>query len=314
MLDLAVRRNGASLVAACTGVVIGLVAITPAAGYVVPGYAIIIGGITAAFGYGMLWLKRKLQGMGSIMGFDDTLDAFAVHGMGGALGAFFTGLFATKSVNPAGADGAFYGNPALLGWQVVAILISILISFGFTGILLGVMKAIPWFGVRATGEEELVGLDRTFHKEIIDTYDFADATELTASPRLRGKFIDESTLGKQKVYKTREQEEEELYPSIQKVGHKGALTRTVNEDDGTGKNAQPTRNIMDEISSDSETASLSVELKQRNGAANVASGRGESEGSTSSSESADLSAEKPAVAKKASKKNAPAKKAKGKAK
>jgi hypothetical protein len=315
LLDLAVRRNGASLVAASTGVVIGLVAITPAAGYVVPGYSIIIGGVTAAFGYGMLWLKRRLQGMGSFFGFDDTLDAFAVHGMGGALGSFFTGLFATKSINPSGADGAFYGNPSLLGWQMVAILITIIISFGLTAILLGIMKAIPWFGVRATGEEEFAGLDRTFHKEIIDTYDFADATELAASPRLdRPKILDQSNLAKQKVYKTREEEDAELYPSIQKRGFKGALTRGGPEEDTAKKTAQPARNIMDEVSSDSddEESEDGTPLTSKKAAAKSNNQESSSSSDSSDSESESSSVEVKPVSKKVGKKSTPAQKAKSK--
>ena len=97
------RDNKPSVLGIVTGAVVGLVAITPAAGYVTPLAAIVIGGLAAPISYSRSKPRQK-------MGLDESLDVWACHGMGGTWGALATGLFATKAVNPAGADGLFYGN------------------------------------------------------------------------------------------------------------------------------------------------------------------------------------------------------------
>lgn len=146
-----------TLLGAVTGAVVGLVAITPGAGYVGPLSAIIIGFLVSPMCYfAMSVLKPKL-------GYDDSLDAFGCHGIGGIWGALATGLFATKAVNPAGADGLFYGNPAQLGIQVL----SILATAAFSAIItFAILKTISIFtSLRVSEKEEEEGLDITQHGE-----------------------------------------------------------------------------------------------------------------------------------------------------
>ena len=97
------------------------------------------------------------------LGYDDALDAFGVHGVGGFWGALATGLWATKSVNPAGADGWFYGNPAQFFVQLKAALITVVFSLVASYVLL---KLVGLFaGLRANEREERIGLDLTDHRE-----------------------------------------------------------------------------------------------------------------------------------------------------
>jgi Amt family ammonium transporter len=140
-----------------TGAVAGLVAITPASGFVAPTGAIAIG-----IGAGLIpWLAvTYIKGS---LGYDDSLDAFGVHGIGGMWGAIATGLFATRSVNPAGADGLFYGNPALLWIQIKTVLITVVFSFAVGYALLKLVEA--FMGLRVSEHEERVGLDLTLHRE-----------------------------------------------------------------------------------------------------------------------------------------------------
>ncbi len=140
-----------------TGAVAGLVSITPAAGFVNAAGAIGVG-----IGAGVIpWLfvsfvKPKL-------GYDDALDAFGVHGIGGIWGALATGLWATKTINPAGADGLFYGNAMQLFIQLKAVLVTLGYSFAISVVLLMIIKAV--MGLRATEEGERIGLDLTDHRE-----------------------------------------------------------------------------------------------------------------------------------------------------
>lgn len=140
-----------------TGAVAGLVAITPAAGFVTPMDAIWIGfGVSVICYFAVAFLKIKL-------GYDDTLDAFGVHGIGGMWGAIATGLWGNTSVNSAGTNGLFYGNPDLLMIQVKAVLITAVYSFVVTVILL---KVIGWiFGLRVSQQDERIGLDLSQHRE-----------------------------------------------------------------------------------------------------------------------------------------------------
>jgi Amt family ammonium transporter len=140
-----------------TGVVGGLVAITPAAGFVNLGGALGIGiGVSLICYFSVAYVKVKL-------GYDDSLDAFGVHGVGGMWGAIATGLWATKSVNPAGADGLFYGNPGQLLIQIKATLATAVYSFVVTWILMKIVDSV--IGLRATEQEERIGLDLTQHRE-----------------------------------------------------------------------------------------------------------------------------------------------------
>jgi len=140
-----------------TGVVAGLVAITPASGFVNPVGAIWIGIGVSVFCYmAVAVLKVKF-------GYDDSLDAFGVHGIGGMWGALATGLWATKAVNPAGANGLFYGNPAQFFIQLKAVVITAAYSFVMTFAILKVLDVI--MGLRASEQDERIGLDLTQHRE-----------------------------------------------------------------------------------------------------------------------------------------------------
>jgi len=98
-----------------------------------------------------------------LFGYDDALDAFGVHGIGGTWGALATGLFASKAINSAGADGLFFGNPAQLGIQAIAVLISWVFCFVGTLIILAIVAGIT--GLRVTEEDERLGLDLSQHDE-----------------------------------------------------------------------------------------------------------------------------------------------------
>jgi Amt family ammonium transporter len=140
-----------------TGAVAGLVAITPAAGFVSVIPAIIIGALVSVFCYiAVAVIKPKL-------GYDDSLDAFGVHGIGGMWGAIATGLFASKAVNPAGANGLFYGNPHQVWVQFVAVLATIAYSAIGTFIIYKVINI--FVTMRVPEKEELFGLDLSQHHE-----------------------------------------------------------------------------------------------------------------------------------------------------
>ncbi len=142
---------------AASGAVAGLVAITPAAGFVSPVSAILIGLVAGTLCYLAVVAKSKL-------GYDDALDVVGVHGVGGLWGALATGLFATTTVNPNGANGFFYGNPSLLGVQALGAGAAIAYSLILTFIILKAIDATV--GLRISAEEEQQGLDLTQHSEI----------------------------------------------------------------------------------------------------------------------------------------------------
>ena len=150
------RDNKPSVLGIVTGAVVGLVAITPAAGFVTPLAAIVIGGLAAPISYYAIKLRQK-------WGLDESLDVWACHGMGGTWGALATGLFATKLVNPAGADGLFYGNPGQFFIQALAALVSIAFAFGVTFVITKLLSR--FMGLRVTENEEEVGLDISEHGE-----------------------------------------------------------------------------------------------------------------------------------------------------
>ena len=149
-------RGKPTTLGAATGAVAGLVAITPAAGFVGPMSAILIGLGAGVLCYLACLAKVKL-------GYDDSLDVVGVHGVGGLWGALATGLFASTAVNAAGADGLFFGNPAQLGIQVVAVGATMIYSFVLSWILLKLVDAV--MGLRVTREDEVAGLDLTEHQE-----------------------------------------------------------------------------------------------------------------------------------------------------
>jgi Amt family ammonium transporter len=151
------HRGKPTVLGAVSGAVAGLVAITPASGFVGPIPALFIGiGGGAVCYFGAVILKNKL-------GYDDSLDAFGVHGLGGTFGALATGLFASKAVNAAGNDGAFFGNPKLLVVQAITVVATWAFAFVMTMILLKILDAT--MGLRVTKEKEITGLDMSEHGE-----------------------------------------------------------------------------------------------------------------------------------------------------
>jgi Amt family ammonium transporter len=130
----------ATTLGAASGAVAGLATVTPASGFVGPLSAALIG--IAAGGGCYLWIKLKNK-----FGYDDSLDVVGIHGVGGVLGLFATGLFASKAVNPNGADGLFCGNPSQLGIQLIAIVVTIIYAFVGTFVIL---KSLTSFSVCAS--------------------------------------------------------------------------------------------------------------------------------------------------------------------
>lgn len=140
-----------------SGAIAGLVSITPAAGFVsVPG-SLIIGLVGGAICFwGVFWLKGKIK-------YDDALDAFGLHGIGGIWGGIATGLFATLKVNDGGANGLFYGDPSLLLKQVIAIVVTLVFAAAVTAIITLIIKLfVP---IRVDQDQEFKGLDLTLHGE-----------------------------------------------------------------------------------------------------------------------------------------------------
>ena len=156
-------RGKPTILGAATGAVAGLVAITPAAGFVDVWASIIIGFVGGIVGYwGVNWLKARL-------GADDALDVFGVHGLAGTWGALATGIFANSAVNPAGADGLLFGNPGQFVAQLISVVAAYLIAGIGTYIILKVVGVLT--PLRATKEEEATGLDQTLHGE--SAYNFS---------------------------------------------------------------------------------------------------------------------------------------------
>ena len=156
-------RGRVSVAGACSGIVVGLVAITPACGFVHPGYALLIGiiGTCVVYPSQILW-KRWMK-------VDDTLDVFTCHGMGGITGAIVTGLFAESHWNAALVDGkpmecAFFNNGKQLGLQLAAVVVTLAWSSFCTACILGILHFV--FGrLRPSKDEEILGLDQAAHGE-----------------------------------------------------------------------------------------------------------------------------------------------------
>jgi Amt family ammonium transporter len=154
LLDL-VRTGKPTAVGCATAIVVGLVAVTPAAGFISPMNALLLGGIAAVPSYFALIIRARTS-------LDDSLDVVAAHGVGGTVGALLTGVFADQSLNGL-FNGLLYGNPGQLGIQAAAVLAAILYSGVVTFILLKVIGlAIP---LRASTDDESAGLDLTQHGE-----------------------------------------------------------------------------------------------------------------------------------------------------
>jgi len=151
---LAWRDSHPSVLGIATGAVVGLVAITPAAGFVTPMGAIAIGALAAPISY---YAIRFRQGRN----LDESLDVWACHGMAGTWGALATGLFAVKEVG--GTNGLFFGNPSQLGIQALSVVVTIGFAFIVTFILAKILDAT--LGLRVSQPEEEVGLDLSEHGE-----------------------------------------------------------------------------------------------------------------------------------------------------
>lgn len=150
------HRGRPTMLGFVSGLVAGLVAITPAAGYVSVGASVFIGASAGLVCYAAVLLKERLH-------YDDSLDAFGVHGVGGIWGALLTGVFAQKALNPEGANGLLYGNPAQLGKQLVGIVVAGAYSAALTWVLLKLLDRT--MGLRVSRDEELEGLDESQHGE-----------------------------------------------------------------------------------------------------------------------------------------------------
>jgi Amt family ammonium transporter len=151
-----IKGKKPSVLGFCIGAVVGLVAITPAAGFVAIPQSIFIGAVAAIISNLAVYYKSKSR-------LDDTLDVFPCHGIGGMVGMLMTGIFATKSVNPAGNDGLWYGNPDFFFTQVKAMVIAVTYSFVVSFLIFKFINFI--LPLRVTAEEEDRGLDESQHNE-----------------------------------------------------------------------------------------------------------------------------------------------------
>jgi len=150
------RGKKPSVLGFCIGAVVGLVSITPSAGFVGIPQSIFIGVVGAV-------ISNVLSHVFRLSRVDDTLDVFPCHGIGGMVGMLLTGVFASKAINPAGNDGLFYGNPAFFLTQIKAMVI--VVSYSFT-VSFGIFKLISFIlPLRVSLEEEELGLDKTQHDE-----------------------------------------------------------------------------------------------------------------------------------------------------
>jgi Amt family ammonium transporter len=156
-------------VGAATGAVVGLVAITPAAGFVTPSAAIAIGVLAASASFFAMQARSRT-------GLDDALDVFSCHGVAGIVGALLTGVFATKSVNAGGGDGLLAGNAHQLTVQLLAIGATVVLAAAGTAILLGAIRLVG--GLRISLADEIAGIDVAEHGE--QAYHGGDLDALSA--------------------------------------------------------------------------------------------------------------------------------------
>jgi Amt family ammonium transporter len=151
-----IHKGAPSVLGAAVGAVAGLVAITPAAGFVDVPASIVIGLGAGTICYAAIQVTKRLR-------VDDALDVFGVHGVGGAWGAIATGIFATATVNEVAGNGLLYGEPEQLGIQLVAVVAVVAYAAVVT---FGILKVIDLFvGLRVPEEDEVLGLDATQHRE-----------------------------------------------------------------------------------------------------------------------------------------------------
>jgi Amt family ammonium transporter len=145
-----------SVLGVATGAIVGMAAVTPASGYVSPLYAMLIGAVASLIAYYVIWIRMTLR-------IDESLDVFACHGMGSFWGVVAVGLFASKTVNAAGADGLFFGSANQFWVQLFAACFVAFFSFAVTYIIAKVIDGLV--GLRVKENEELVGLDISQHAE-----------------------------------------------------------------------------------------------------------------------------------------------------
>lgn len=150
------RGKMPSVLGFCLGAIIGMVAITPSAGFVAIPQSIFIGAFTAFISNLAVYWKSKTK-------LDDTLDVFPCHGVGGIVGMLLTGVFATKTVNPDGVDGLLYGNPEFFFTQIKALFIVVSFSFTMSFLIFKFINLIQ--PIRVSSEDEEEGLDATQHNE-----------------------------------------------------------------------------------------------------------------------------------------------------
>jgi len=150
------HRGKPTVLGVASGAVAGLATVTPASGFIGPSSAIVIGVFAGILCYfAVVWKGR--------MGYDDSLDVVGIHGVGGVFGILATGLFASKSINAAGADGLFFGNAGQFGIQAIVVVSVALFSVIGTWIILKVVNAV--IGSRVSPEDESTGLDLSQHNE-----------------------------------------------------------------------------------------------------------------------------------------------------
>ncbi|HWV56172.1 MAG TPA: hypothetical protein VNZ57_01755, partial [Longimicrobiales bacterium] len=174
------KSGHSTAVGAATAIVAGLVAITPAAGFVTPLSSIAIGGLAAVASFVAIQVRARSS-------LDDSLDVFACHGVAGIVGAVLTGVFATTTVNPNGADGLLYGNPSLVVVQVIAVLATIAFVAVATAGVIAVVRVVA--GLRVSLADELAGIDLSEHGE--SAYHGGDLATL---PVATGRRVGESVV------------------------------------------------------------------------------------------------------------------------
>jgi len=173
-----VKGGRATAVGAATGAVVGLVAITPAAGFVTPFSAILMGVLAAPVSFAALHYRPKTR-------LDDTLDVFACHGVAGIMGAVLTGVFASKAVNPAGADGLLRGNVGLIGIQLLAVVATIAFAAIASTVILFALQAV--MPLRVPVDVEVQGIDLAEHGE--EAYHGGDLSDLTGRKTSLGDAV-----------------------------------------------------------------------------------------------------------------------------
>ena len=150
------HRGKPTVLGVASGAVAGLATVTPAAGYIAPMSAIAIGLVAGMTCYAAIVWKGRF-------GYDDSLDVVGIHGVGGVIGILATGLFASKVVNPGGADGLFFGNPGLFGIQLLVVVVTMTFTIISTFLILKLVDSLT--GLRVSSEEEATGLDLSQHNE-----------------------------------------------------------------------------------------------------------------------------------------------------